>query len=287
MILLSSNKTTSLHTGIANQFGATIGNVETRQFPDKEIYLRIQEDLKDQNVLVVQNIRTERDFLELLFLLEAARSMEPSRIDLVFPYFQYARQHMRYNIGEPISSKVIVEAVSPYVDALYSIDIHNEETLEFSSKPFNNFEITDSIVKHYKEMDISFVVSPDDGGYNRAMRIGKALGSTAFHLDKKRENDSTVKVVMNDILDIYGRNILLIDDIISTGGTVLQSIELLKRRKVNKIYVCAVHGIFANRCDETISFSTSGLSVTNTIESIFSSIDVSEEISKKLKELIK
>ena len=287
MILLTSNKPTSLHTGIANQLGATIGNVETRQFPDKEIYLRIQEDLKDQNVLVVQSMRTERDFLELLFLLEAARSMEPARIYLLFPYFEYARQHMRYNIGEPISSKVIVEAVTPYVDALYSIDIHNEETLEFSPKPFNNFEITDSIVKHYKEKDISFVVSPDDGGYNRAMRIGKVLGSTAFHLDKKRENDSTVKVVMNDILDIYGRNILLIDDIISTGGTILQSIDLLKRRKVNKIYVCAVHGVFANRCDETISFSTSGLSVTNTIESIFSSIDVSEEISNKLKELIK
>lgn len=259
MILLSAREPTSLHSELAKAFGASIGTVESRSFPDGELYLRIMDDLKGQDVLVVQNTRTEHDFLSLLMLLEAARALEPARLDLLVPYFGYARQHMRYNIGEPISSKVIVDAISPYVDAMFCVDIHDEETLEYSSKPFNNIHITQSILNHYKNSDISYVISPDDGGYERVKTVANLLGAVPLHLDKKRESDSVVKVVMNEVADIYGKNVLLLDDVISTGGTILQSLDLLKRRKVSSLYVCAVHGIFANKSDETIAFSCSGL----------------------------
>ncbi|EQD50466.1 ribose-phosphate pyrophosphokinase, partial [mine drainage metagenome] len=198
-----------------------------------------------------------------------------------------ARQHTRYNIGEPISSKVIVDTLAPYVDSMYCVDIHDEETLEYSSKPFHNIRITESIFNHYKDKDISYVVSPDNGGYERAKNVAKLLGALPIHLDKKRENDSTVKVVMNDIVDIYGRNVLLLDDVISTGGTILQALEVLKRRKVSSTYVCAIHGVFANNADEPISFSCSGLSVTNTIDTKYSDIDVSDEIVKNIREMVK
>ena len=287
MILLSAREPTSLHSELAKAFGASIGTVESRSFPDGELYLRIMDDLKGQDVLVVQNTRTEHDFLSLLMLLEAARALEPARLDLLVPYFGYARQHMRYNIGEPISSKVIVDAISPYVDAMFCVDIHDEETLEYSSKPFNNIHITQSILNHYKNSDISYVISPDDGGYERVKTVANLLGAFPLHLDKKRESDSVVKVVMNEVADIYGKNVLLLDDVISTGGTILQSLDLLKRRKVSSLYVCAVHGIFANKSDETIAFSCSGLSVSNTINTKYSTIDISEEVAKKIKEVIK
>ncbi len=287
MIMLSAVPPTALYTELAKAMGATIGKVELKIFPDGEIYVRIDEDLKDQVVLVVQNTRTEREIVSLMMLLEAAKAMEPARLELYAPYFGYARQHMRYNIGEPISSKVIVDAINPYVDAIYSTDIHDPETQEYSTKPFQNLEIGESILKHYNDLDISYVISPDDGGFARAEKIAKLMQAIPLHLDKKRETDSKVKVVMNQIVDIYGKNILIIDDIISTGGTILQAIDVLKRRKVSRVYVCAIHGVFANRSDETISFSCSSLSVTNTIETQFSNIDISAEVGKKLLELIK
>ena len=287
MILLSPGESTPLHSELARALGASIGIVESRSFPDGELYLRIMDDLKGQDVLVVQNTRTEKDILSLLMLLEAARALEPARMDLLVPYFGYARQHMRYNIGEPISSKVVVDAISPYVDSMFCVDIHDEETLEYSSKPFRNIHITESILNHYKDSDISYVISPDDGGFERVKVIANLLGAVPLHLDKKRESDSIVKVVMNEIADIYGKNILLLDDVISTGGTILQSLDLLKRRKVSSIYVCAIHGIFANKSDETIAFSCSGLSVSNTLNTKYSNIDISDEVAKKIKEVVK
>ncbi len=287
MILLSPGQPTPLQNELARALGASIGNVESRSFPDGELYIKIADDLKGQDVLVVQNTRTDRDFISLLMLLEAARAFEPAKLDLLVPYFGYSRQHMRYNIGEPISSKVIVDALAPYVDSMFCVDIHDEETLEYSSKPFFNINITESIFNHYKEKDISYVVSPDDGGYERAKRVAKLLGALPIRLDKKRESDSTVKVVMNDIVDIYGKNVLLLDDVISTGGTILQALEVLKRRKVSSIYVCAIHGVFANNSEESISFSCRGLSVTNTINTKYSDIDISDEIVKKIREMVK
>lgn len=286
MIILPPEKVTSLHRDVAKHLGSELAKVERKQFPDGEHYLRIHNDLKEQQVLVIHNIRVERDLLDLLFLLDAARAMEPSSITLLVPYFGYARQHMRYNIGEPVSSKVIVDCISPYVDSILAVDLHNDETLEYSSKPFKNIKIIDSIAKHFKDKKITYVISPDDGGFERAQKIASAMGLKAIHLDKKRESGSVVHITMNDIIDIYGKNVLLTDDIISTGGTILKAIDLLKRRKVDKVYVSAVHGVFCKGSEETIGFSANGLCVTNSLETEHSTIDISKELANAVRSVI-
>lgn len=283
MIVLAPEKLTDFHREVAKHLDSQLGTVERRRFPDGEHYLKIQEDLKDQQVVVIQSIREDSDLLDLLLLLDAARAMDPSHIALLVPYFGYARQHMRYNVGEPASSKVIVDAINPYVDSITSIEIHDVETIEYSAKPFTDLKIVDSIVEHFRPLKISHVISPDDGGFERAKRVAKPLGAVPLHLDKKRENGTVVRVTMNEIVDIYGKDVLLIDDIISTGGTILQAIDLIKRRKVNKVYVSAIHGVFCNDSEETIGYSCAELSVTNSLETGHSSIDISKEVSAAMK----
>lgn len=286
MIMLPPEKMTSLYQETAKHLGSKIANVERRQFPDGELYLRINDDLKEQKVVVAHSIRTDRDLLDLLLLLDAARAMEPSGITLLVPYFGYARQHTRYNVGEPASSKVIVESIAPYVDSILSVDLHDEETLEYSSKPFTDIKITDSFVAYFKNANITHVISPDDGGFERAQRVAKAMGATPLHLDKRRESGSVVHIIMNEIADIYGKDVLLIDDIISTGGTIMKAIDLLRRRKVNKVYVAAVHGVFCRGSEETIGYSCDGLSVSNSLDTEHSTIDISKELAKAVRSVI-
>lgn len=286
MIILPPEKITNLHQEIAKHLDAKLGSVERRTFPDGELYVRIQDDLKGQQVLVIHSIRADRDFLDLLLLLDAARAMEPSSIILLFPYFGYARQHTRYNVGEPASSKVIVDSITPYVDFIFSVDIHDEETIEYSAKSFTDIKITKSIANHFRNAKVSHVISPDDGGFERAQRVAKALGVVPLHLDKKRESSSEVRVTMNEIVDIYGKDVLIVDDIISTGGTTLQAIDLLKKRKVNKVYVAAVHGVFCNGSEETIGYSCSELSVSNSLDTAHSTIDISKELADEIRSVI-
>ncbi len=282
MIIVPTTPSTKVAKGLGEKLNAEVASKSVRRFPDGELYVRIGSEMSGKDVAVVGSTRTDENIIEMMFTLNAAREALPRRLIAVVPYFGYSRQHRLYNSGEAVSSKVMAQAISQYVDKLYAVELHDEQTLTYSQKPFENIQIIKSVAKHFKNHGIDYVVSPDDGGADRAKALSEILGVPSFHLEKVRLDDRTVQMEVPDI-EIRNKKVLLVDDIISTGGTIMRSAGIMREKGASKVYMSAVHGIFTNHSDEKIREMADEIAVTDTIESEFSSISVAEEVAERLR----
>lgn len=285
MYIVPSSTAYNVSRKLANIFSCNVSGVVRKRFPDNEMYLKIIDDVAGEDVLLVGNTRSDSDIIEYLLLLDAIKEEEPKSITAIIPFFGYARQHMRYNNGEPISSKVFTKAVNQYADRIITVELHDEQTLDYSDVPFTDIKIIDPVHNYFKNKGIDIVMSPDDGGYERAKIMGDKLGIPAYYIDKKRIDSTTVKMVLPDE-DYMNKNVLLLDDIISTGGTIMKASKLIRQSGAKNIYACAIHGVFANDSNEKIEKYVNELTVTDTIETKYSNITVSEEIAASLKSKI-
>lgn len=281
MIIIPSSSSETIARKIAETVGATLSEIEKKRFPDGELYVRILESVKDQEVAVVGNIRSDSDFLELLFLLNASREAGAASVTAVVPYYGYSRQHRIYKDGEPVSSKVITKAIEEFCDRILCVEIHDPETMGFSSIPFRNVTVIETASHFFRGKNIDLVLSPDDGGFERASSMGRILGVPAYYIDKKRIDSRTVEMTLPNV-DFSGKSVLIVDDMISTGGTIIKAVKLLKDKGVSRISVSAVHGIFARDSDRTIESLVDELAVTDTIEGKHSAITVAGDIGKIL-----
>ncbi|MCL4330785.1 MAG: ribose-phosphate diphosphokinase [Candidatus Thermoplasmatota archaeon] len=281
MLIVPSSSSLKLAKSVAEISGSTLSDVERKRFPDGEMYVRILSETLNMDVAVLGNTRTDSDILEMLLLLNAAREGGAKRVIAVIPYFGYARQHMRYKDGEPVSSKVITQALDNSTDEIICVEIHDEQTLNFSSKPFRNLSAERSMTDHFMNHVPDYVLSPDDGGYDRAKKLAESIGTRAAYIFKKRIDPKTVEMKLPDI-DFSGRTILLVDDIISTGGTIIKAIKLLRQAGASRISVAAVHGVFARDSDRIISSEVDELAVCDTIDGPYSTISIAGTIAGSL-----
>ncbi|HIH60431.1 MAG: ribose-phosphate diphosphokinase [Candidatus Thermoplasmatota archaeon] len=285
MYIVPSSTAYNVSRKLASIFSCNVSGVVRKRFPDNEMYLKIIDDVNGEDVLLVGNTRSDSDIVEYLLLLDAIKEEDPKSITAVVPFFGYARQHMRYNNGEPVSSKVFTKAINQYADRIITVELHNEQTLDYSDIPFTNIKIINPIYNYFKNKNIDFVMSPDDGGYERVKLMAAKLGIPAYYIDKKRIDSTTVKMILPE--EDYGdKNILLLDDIISTGGTIMKASNMLRRSGAKNIYACAIHGVFANNSNEKIEKYVNELAVTDTIETKYSNITVADEIAASLKSKI-
>ena len=286
MYIVPSSTAYNVSRKLASIFSCNVSGVVRKRFPDNEMYLKIIDDVNGEDVLLVGNTRSDSDIVEYLLLLDAIKEEDPKSITAVVPFFGYARQHMRYNNGEPISSKVFAQAVSQYADMIISVELHDNQTINYASVPFINLKIIDPIYEYFKSKKIDYVISPDDGGYDRAKIIASKLKVPAYYIDKKRIDATTVKMEPPD-LDYSDKNILLLDDMISTGGTIIKATQMMRDRRAAKIYACAIHGVFAMESNIKIEKYVNELTVTDTIETKYSNITVSDTIARALQGKIK
>ncbi|MEM0140313.1 MAG: ribose-phosphate diphosphokinase, partial [Ferroplasma sp.] len=257
-----------------------------KRFPDNEMYVRIENNLKDDDVVLVGSTDNDSDIIEYLLLLDAIREENPRSITAVIPFFGYARQHMRYNNGEPVSSKIFTKAINQYADEILTVELHDEQTITYSDVPFTNLKIKEPVYSYFRNKQIDFIMSPDDGGYDRAKNMGENLNIPSYFIDKKRIDATTVKMELPDE-DYHEKNILLMDDIISTGGTMIKASKLLRKKGAGKIYACAIHGVFANNSNEKLEHYVDEITVTDTIETKYSNITVADEIARAMKNKIR
>ena len=281
MIIVPAGSSLGLAAKVAKEMGATLADVERKRFPDGEMYVRILTDTKGAEVAVIGNTRSDADFVELLFLLNAAREAGASHVTAVLPYFGYSRQHMVYKPGEPVSSKVMTRAIENFSDRIICVEMHDEETIGFASHPLDNLSVIRTSSEYFRNMKIDLILSPDDGGYGRAKKMAEILSIPAYYINKKRIDARTVEMHLPEI-DFSGKSILIVDDIISTGGTIIKAVKLLKDNGASRISVSAVHGVFAKDSDKIIEPLVDLLAVSDTIDGDHSLISVAGDISRAL-----
>ncbi|NJE25991.1 ribose-phosphate diphosphokinase [Thermococcus sp. MV5] len=262
----------------AEKFGKTVAEVEIKTFPDGEKYVRVLED--GEEALVVQSTFNPQNehLIELLLLGDALKEKGFKHLKAVVPYLAYSRQDRVTKEGESISVRAIMKMIGLYYDELYVFDLHNPKTLEFFPGKAVNLSPAKAIAKYFKnKLGNGLVLAPDKGALERAKAVADILSLDFSYFEKKRISPTEVQMTPVDV-DVKGKNVLIVDDIISTGGTMIKAANILRNMGAGKIFVVATHGVFAEGAIERVSAAVDELAVINTIPTPVSKISIVEDI---------
>ncbi len=241
MKVIYTDKSQIIASRVAENMGAPLGGVKLSRFPDNELYLRAA-GLDDKTV-IVSSLPDAESIVELLLLIDAC---EGSEVTLVIPYMAYARQDKRFNAGEPISIRAIAAALSRGVARIITVNIHEPEVLKYFSVPAENISIAPAIGEYLAGTGIEdpLILAPDDGAWAFAKGVAAAHGWDCNYLNKTRHSGFEVSIEEKDV-GVLGRHVVIVDDIISTGGTLATAAQMLAAEGAESISAACVHGVFS------------------------------------------
>ena len=291
MLIVSCSHGKHLGYLIAKKLKKKHSNLIVDKFPDNELRIRFDPNLKNKNIVLVQSFYKNISdcVIEVIFAAQTAYELRAKKVVLVAPYFPYLRQDKRFHTGEAISQRLIAGLIDKYFDAVYMMDphLHRKNKLENvfkirAKKLTANNLIADYIKKHIPN---PVIIGPDEESYKWARNVADTLGVESTILEKKRYSSYNVKIKLNKKISLKNKNTVIVDDIVSTGYTILETLKILKKLGAKNIYCICVHGIFVN--DALNKLKKAGIKVisTNTIPNKVAKIDVSGVISKSLIEV--
>jgi len=271
-----------LSSALAKQLDSPIVRTENKRFPDGEKYVRILEPLDDEEVILVSNTYPDEMIVETLLLCDAIEEFNYRKLTLVIPYFGYARQDKKFNDGEPISARALVRAVEVYPDLVLTVDIHTDSIIDwFETSEARNVCGANDMARKLKEIGVDFVVSPDEGRMKTAEKVGKSVGVPSDYLVKERIDGNTVKVEPKSIA-VAGKRVAIIDDIISTGGTIVTAASELKKHGASQVIAACTHGLFASNAIDRLSKCCDMIISSDTIENNKTAFSVAPAIAKEI-----
>lgn len=258
MKLFAGNATPELAQRIADRLYISLGDATVDRFSDGEVAVQINENVRGSDVFLIQSTcaPTNDNLMELVVMIDAMRRASAGRITAVIPYFGYARQDRRVRSARvPITAKVVADFLSNVgVDRVLTIDLHAEQIQGFFDVPVDNIFGTPVLLEDManRGLENPVVVSPDLGGVVRARATAKALGDVDIAIVDKRRPRANVSEVMNLIGDVEGRDCVIVDDMIDTGGTLCKAAEALKERGAKRVFAYATHAVFSGTAAENI-----------------------------------
>ncbi len=282
MYILGGTSAKNVAGNLANKIQQPLLQATYKRFPDDEFYVRVLDDISGEDVMIVQTAYPDQKIVELLLMQDAVHDAGAKKITVVLPYFGYSRQDKKFEEGEAISSRAVAQHISMHADCVITVDPHKQHILKFFTVPAYSCSAVSTIAQHLKEKNIDFVLAPDKGAKDRAKEAATLIDCEYDYLEKTRIDGTTVKVTPKK-LDARGKHVAIIDDIISTGGTMANSIKELKKQGAKTVSVACTHGLFVGGakekllsadCDEIIS--------TDTIETEFSKVSAADCIAEVL-----
>jgi ribose-phosphate pyrophosphokinase len=251
MKLLAGNSNRALADAIAQYVKLPLTKAAVRRFADMEIFVEIQENVRGEDMFVIQSTSfpANDNMMELLIIIDALKRASARRITAVIPYFGYARQDRKVGPRTPISAKLVANLITQAgANRVLTVDLHAGQIQGFFDIPTDNLYAMPAIVKDIKDYlgtgDHLMVVSPDVGGVVRARALAKRIGADLAIVDKRRERAGESEV-MNIIGDPEGRSCILIDDIIDSGGTICNAAEALMGVGAKDVCAYATHGVLS------------------------------------------
>ncbi len=243
--LLAGNAHPELARKIADYIGIPMGSVTISRFPDGETFVKIIENIRGQDVYIVQPTGNppNENIMELLIMIDAAKRASAARITPVIPFYGYGRQDRKDQPRVPITAKLVANLlVAAGCDRLLTMDLHAQQIQGFFDIPVDHLYAAPVIVKHIRSLNIPdlTVVSPDPGGMKMAYAYANLLGTGLAIVAKNRKSATEVEAI-NVVGDVEGRNILMVDDLVTTAGTLTAAARLLKSRGAKKIIAAVTH----------------------------------------------
>jgi ribose-phosphate pyrophosphokinase len=248
--LVAGNSNPALAQAIADRLALPLTKAVVRRFADMEIFVQIQENVRGSDVFIIQSTSFPANdhLMELLIITDALRRASARRITAVVPYFGYARQDRKVGSRSPISSKLVANLITRAgVDRVMTLDLHAEQIQGFFDIPTDNLYASPVMVRDIKErFDLTsvMVVSPDVGGVARARGLAKRINAPLAIIDKRRERAGESEV-MNVIGDVAGYTCILVDDIVDSGGTLVNAAEALLANGAKDVYAYISHGVLS------------------------------------------
>lgn len=254
---------------VAKAAGVPLGRVDIRNFSDGEIWVKYDENVRGEDVFIVQSTPPPSDNLfELLMLIDAARRASAKRITAVIPYFGYARQDRKDQPRVAITAKLVANLITQAgADRVITMDLHAPQIQGFFDIPFDHLYSSPVFTRHIRKLELPnlTVASPDVGGLKLARAYAKRLDAGLIFIDKRRPRPNVAEV-MNIVGESKGRTVLVIDDIIDTGGTFTNAIIALKGHGATKVYGTCTHPVLSGQAYELLENSPiEQLIVTDTL----------------------
>ena len=269
LAIFAGRSNLALSRAIAESYGTTLGKATIKSFSDGELYVKFEQSIRGEDVYVIQSTPPPGDnIMELLLLLDAAKRASVKRVTAVIPYFGYARQDRkdqpRVSIASKLMANILVEAGA---DRILTMDLHAAQIQGFFDIPLDHLYASRMFVDHFTANPIEnlTVVAPDVGSLKMARSYAKRLGSSLAFIDKRRPRQNVAEV-MNIIGEVAGRNILIVDDLIDTAGTLTNAAVALKERGALSITATCTHPILSGPAYQRIEDSPiDELLVTDTV----------------------
>ena len=274
MKLLSGNSNKPLSKLIAKFLKSKLVNSSIRKFSDGEIYIEINENIRGNSIFIIQSVSSPANdnLMELLLCIDALKRSSAKNITAVIPYFGYARQDRKVVPRTSISAKLVSNLITKAgADRVVTVDLHAGQIQGFFDIPVDNLFSTPIFARHAKKKIKSknlICVAPDVGGTERARALGKLLNVGLAIVDKRRPKPGKSQV-MNVIGNVKNKTCIIVDDIIDSGGTIINAAQALKKRGAKEVYVYITHGVLSGDAVKKIKDSViKNLVITDTIDNL-------------------
>ncbi len=268
--VLSGTANRALAEDIGRHLGIELTRTTCSRFADGEVFVRVDENIRGSDVFIIQPTNPPgENVLELLLLVDAARRASAARITCVIPYFGYSRQDRKDQPRVAIGAKLMANLIQAAgADRVLGVDFHQHQLQGFFDVPVDHLYAAPVIVSHYRKKDLKelVVVAPDVGAAKMARGFAKRLDASLAIIDKRRPRANVAEVV-NVVGEVEGKDCLLTDDLIDTGGTVSEAARALKRLGARDVYVCATHALLSGPARQRLSEAPIvEVTVTDTIQ---------------------
>ncbi|MFH0876862.1 MAG: ribose-phosphate pyrophosphokinase [Candidatus Omnitrophota bacterium] len=270
LVIFTGNANPALAEDICKVLGKKIGSMMVGRLSEGEIRVKIEDNARGKDVFIIQPTcpSPNENLMELLIMIDALKRASAGRITAVIPYFGYARQDRKDQPHVPITAKLVANLLTVAgANRILTMDLHAGQIQGFFDIPLDHLFAVNVFVEYIEKLKIEdpVIVSPDVGGIKTARAYAKRLGAPLAIVDKRRVSPEKAEV-MNIMGEVKGRNAILVDDLIATGGSLLEAVSALKKAGVKKIYATVVHGVL------------SGNAVANIEQSILEQLVISDTI---------
>ena len=267
-LVMSGSANRPLAEEVARHLELSLCAVTIRRFADGELFVKIDENVRGRDVFIIQPTNPPAEnIMELLLLMDAARRASAARITAVIPYFGYARQDRKDQPRVAISAKLMANLVSMGADRVLAIDFHQHQLQGFFDLPVDHLYAAPVFVAYYRQKEFKdlVVVASDVGAAKMARGFAKRLNASLAIIDKRRIGPNEAEAV-NVVGEVEGRDCLIPDDMIDTGGTMVEAVHALKRLGAERIFICATHPLLSGPAAQRLSEApVEEVAVTNTI----------------------